>query len=85
MCFELLFSLSFLFTLVCRLSFVCNKLREEYECQNVGDYHEVIEHISNLPNKVVLEKSSEEDKSDSNDRVNDNRNLACLLPIAIVQ
>ena len=73
--FDMIFWLFVIFTAFYNNFIKCDK------SQGIGNYHEIVKEICKLPYKVIGKCSSEEDKYNSNYRVNDSCCFAVLKEI----
>ena len=60
-----------LFLFFIALGRVRHNLRQRNDGDNVGNDHEIVEHIGQLPNQIVGEAGAQEDKRDGNDGIDD--------------
>ena len=64
-----------------RARVLSNNTAQSQKSQCVGNNHQVVKEVRKLPNQIVGEKRTEEDKANGHNRVNDGGNLAVLEEI----
>ena len=68
--------------LLCALGCLDNDAGKCGECDDVGDNHEVVEDVGQLPDEVIFRDGAEEDECNGKNRVDDNCDLLGLFGLA---